>query len=80
MAYPAAIRSMNGQLAEGMSDGKYKKVVMDRGGVVEGTTYADRRVLDDTFHGIHESPTKVLADGTQHTTPDYVGTPLPRLI
>jgi len=68
-------RSMNGDLAEGMSDGKYKKVVRDRGGVIDGATYVNRAALDDLYYGIHESRTKVLPDGTTHSTPDFVVTP-----
>ena len=72
-------RTLNGDLAEGMSDGKYKKVVTDRGGVVDAATYLDRSQLDDLYHGIHEATTKVLPDGTTHTTPDYVTTPTPNM-
>lgn len=67
-------RSQNAELAEGMSDGKYKKIVTDRGGNVDPATYADRRDLSDAHFGIHEARTKVLGDGTVHTTPDYVAT------
>lgn len=70
-------RSMNSDLAEGMSDGSYKKVVMDRGGVVEPGTYDSRRDLSDLFHGIHEAPNKTLGDGTSHTTPNFGETPQP---
>lgn len=68
-------RSQNAELAEGMSDGKYKKVVTDRGGNVSPGTYADRRQLSDVHFGIHEAREKVLGDGTVHVTPDFVGTP-----
>lgn len=68
-------RSMNAELAEGMSDGKYKKVVMDRGGRVDPATYQDRRDLVDVHFGIHEARTKVLGDGTVRPTPDFVATP-----
>lgn len=70
-------RSMNGDLAEGMSDGKYKKVVQDRGGQIDSATYLERGALDDMYFGIHEATTKVLPDGTVHTTPDFVTTPVP---
>lgn len=73
-------RSQNAELAEGMSDGKYKKVVTDRGGVVDAATWQERSQLDDVWHGIHEARTKVLGDGTVHTTPDYVVTPEARFI
>lgn len=67
-------RSQNAELAEGMSDGKYKKVVMDRS-VAEPTTYESRRDLSDVNFGIHEVNPKVLPDGTIHLTPSYVETP-----
>lgn len=70
-----ASRSQNAELAEGMSDGKYKKVVTDRGGRVSPGTYDDRRDLADVHFGIHEARTKVLGDGSVHVTPDYIGTP-----
>jgi hypothetical protein len=74
-------RSMNGELAEGMSDCKYKKVdTADRGGVVDAATYLNRAALDDLYYGIHEASTKVLPDGTVHTTPDYVPTPAPDMM
>ncbi len=68
-------RSQNANLAEGMSDGKYKKAVMDRGGEIESTTYNGRRDLSDQYYGIHEARSKVLGDGTQGVTPSFVATP-----
>ncbi len=68
-------RSQNAELAEGMSDGKYKKVVTDRGGNIHPETTDDRRDLSDAHFGIHEARVKVLGDGTIHATPDYVATP-----
>lgn len=73
-------RGMNANLAEGMSDSKYKKIVADRGGVIDGATYLDRAALDDLYYGIHEARTKVLPDGTTHTTPDFVTTPAPDMM
>lgn len=74
-------RGMNANLAEGMSDSKYKKVVSsDRGGVIDAATYADRAHLDDLYYGIHEARTKVLGDGTTHTTPDFTATPSPDMM
>lgn len=67
--------SMNSALAEGMSDGKFKKVITDRGGVCDGAAYADRAQLDDLYYGIHEARTKILPDGTSHSTPDFIATP-----
>lgn len=70
MAYPAA-RSLNGDLWEGMTDGKYKKLHANRGGDCERTTYRDRSALNDWWYGIHEIPVKVLPDGRQCRTPNY---------
>jgi hypothetical protein len=68
-------RSANAELREGMTDGKYKKVITDRGGVVEATTYTDRQDLADVWHGIHEAPVKVRPDGLPTQTPNFVATP-----
>lgn len=58
-------RSMNKELEWGMSDGKYKKIVSNRGGVVEAELlYACRDDLADTYYGIHEVQEKQLPDGT----------------
>ncbi|OAA24511.1 hypothetical protein UG55_102933 [Frankia sp. EI5c] len=69
-----ATRSMNADLVEGMTDGKFKKVVQNRG-QAERTTYQDRKALSDVYYGIHETPVKVLPDGRSARTPDYVATP-----
>lgn len=73
-------RRMNADLAEGMSDASYKKVVQDRGGVINAETYEARRDLDDAHFGIHEKQVKTLGDGTQHPSPDYVLTPSPNAL
>jgi hypothetical protein len=65
---------MNLDLSEGMTDGKYKKVTRDRGGDVERTTQESRKDLDDTWFGIHEQQPKVLPDGVQHATPQFIPT------
>lgn len=67
MSYPIS-RSMNRDLNEGLSDGTYRKVVTNRGGVAEGTTTTARRDLDAEHYGpIHtEAPTKVAPDGLHH--------------
>ena len=70
-------RSLNGDLAEGMTDGKYKKIAMDRGGEVGQATWRERMHLDDIWHGLHEVKTKILPDTTVKSTPDYVNNPLP---
>lgn len=69
------MRKLNSEMYEGLTDGKYKKVVRDRGGYVEDCTYESRRDLDDLYFGIHEDPTKVLPDGRIVHTPDYIDTP-----
>jgi hypothetical protein len=72
-------RSSNGELAEGMSDGLYKKVETDRGGVVGSETWESRRHLSQRDYGIQEAKEKVLPDGSVHITPGYVETPTPLL-
>lgn len=54
MAYPRT-RSVNRELDAGATDGKYKKVIADRGGVVERSFVHNRADLSDGFHGIHEA-------------------------
>lgn len=72
---PGYTRSMNADLHEGATDGKYKKVVRDRGGVVEGATWAERADLHDPWYGIHEKQPKISGDGVSAPTPDFVPTP-----
>lgn len=71
MAYPQPVRSLNGDLHEGMTDGKYKKIRSNRGGVCEDETYRDRSDLNDIWYGIHECPDKVLPDGRVVRTPNF---------
>jgi len=73
MAYPQS-RSMNAELNEGATDGKYKKVIANRGGVVEPSTYKNRVDLDGHYYGIHEEPVKIRPDGKAVHTPLYVPT------
>lgn len=71
--------NLNSNLAAGMSDSKYKKVVNDRGNA-ESTTYDSRRDLNDTWYGIHEANHKVLGDGTSgHGDAGFVSTPMAHL-
>lgn len=71
-------RSMNGDLAEGLSDGTYKKIAMDRSKTPnDDSTWAARRDLAPIHYGFREQKTKVLGDGTLHVTPDYVENPDP---
>ena len=71
----AVPRSANAELNEGMTDGKYKKVIRDRGGFVEPTTHLVRKDLADIWYGIHEEPMKVLPDALHQCTPNFVATP-----
>lgn len=73
MVYPQS-RSVVAELNEGATDGKYKKVVNNRGGVVEQTTQAARADLKDIWYGIHEAPVKVRPDMQHVTTPNCVYT------
>lgn len=79
MSY-APSRSCNNELAQGMTDGKYKQVARDRGGVIEPCTLRSRRDLDDTWYGIHEAAVKELPDGLSCSTPTYAPTPPARLV
>lgn len=75
MAY-ALNRSMNADLQEGMTDGKYKKVIPNRGGITQkALAYAVREDLNDIFYGIHEAPVKRLPDVTvDRSSENYVPT------
>lgn len=53
------LRSMNGDLIEGITDGADKKIAPNRGGLVEGTTAEARYALSDYFK-IGDSPTNYL--------------------
>lgn len=70
-------RSMNADLHEGATDGKYKKVINDRGGIVEAATYHDRADLLGSWYGIHEKRVKTSPDGVSAPTPNFVPTPNP---
>lgn len=76
MAY-AKPRSAIDELNTGMIDGSYRQVVKDRGGDVEGATYAARRDLYDTWYGIHEADVKELPDAMPAHTNNFVATPAP---
>lgn len=64
MALPP-LRSMNGELTEGMSDGTQKKVTRDRGGFVEQTTPEIRMELNDRLLNIEPDSYSHSPDGTQ---------------
>ena len=64
---------MSADLHEGMTDGKYKKILMNRGGVTEGKLFYEiREPMYDMWYGIHEAPEKCLPDGTAARTPYFV--------
>lgn len=67
-------RDMLADLVEGATDGTYKKVVRDRGGVVEDATYQQRQDMSDVWFGIHETDPKNIGDGQRRSTPNYRGT------
>jgi hypothetical protein len=55
-----------------MTDGAFKKAVMNRGGVVEPCTTDARRHMSGVWHGFNEvSPPMVLADTRTATNPFY---------
>lgn len=60
MAYPKS-RSCTAELFTGMTDGVYKKVVTDRGGIVEVQDV--RKDFSGLWHGINEIKEKCLPDG-----------------
>lgn len=68
MGFPES-RGMNNALSEGSTDGKYKKVVQNRDGVIDRATVENRLDLDDNWYGIHEKRVKVTPDGLLHATP-----------
>lgn len=64
-------RPLRAELLEGMTDGSYKKAVMNRGGFVEPQTYEDyRSELPDTWYGIHEEVVKTSPTGGVGVTPN----------
>ena len=71
----AQARSMNAELSEGSTDGKYKKIVTNRGGVIDPATWENREDLNVEY-GLHETNPKVAPDGLLHNTPDYVRSPV----
>lgn len=77
MAYPRT-RSVNRELDAGATDGRYRKVIADRGGDVEHTFVENRMDLTNAFYGIHESPVmQVPGCARPCTNPYAVITPAP---
>lgn len=59
-------RSLNGDLNEGSTDGKYRKVHPNRGGVVESATDMNRKHLHPFYgygYALSEAEPKVSPDG-----------------
>lgn len=67
-------RSTRRELIEGITDGVYKKVVRDRGGLVETGFWDVRQQLSVKRYGIAESPTKVCPCDVEVVTPYTVDT------
>lgn len=67
-------RSMSAELAEGATDGAYRKIAPERSNA-ESTFYEAKKNLPDAFYGIHEKRLKALPDGTVRATPGYVENP-----
>jgi hypothetical protein len=77
MAY-ARTRSVNRELEAGATDGKYRKVIADRGGDVERSFVANRTDLTGAFYGIHEAPVMEMPGCDRACTNPYaVSTPAP---
>lgn len=77
MAYPK-LRSMNDALNRGITEGSYKSVAPDRGGVVESSYMEMRESLDGVWHGIGERPVKyVYGRCVDAATVDYLPTEAP---
>lgn len=76
MSYPKT-RSCLRELDAGATDGKYRKVIADRGGDVERSFVANRMDLVGGFYGIHEAPVMTRPDGHRCTNPYAVSTPVP---
>lgn len=74
MSY-ATSRPLGGELNQGLTDGTYKTINRDRGGVVEPTTYAVRSDWNDVWFGIHEAAVKHRPEGLAVRTPTYVPNP-----
>lgn len=70
------LRSMNAELDSGATDGTYKKVVRDRGGLdIDAATQDSRRDLHDLYYGIHEKDVKRAPTRGDVRTQAYRDTP-----
>ena len=80
MSYPKT-RSLQAELAEGSTDGAWKKVNPDRGGEVEAGTAENRRNLSPRLYGITEATEKELPTQDRAVRTPYTveGFSLPKL-
>lgn len=77
MAYPRT-RSVNRELEAGATDGKYRKVIADRGGDVERSFVGNRTDLTNAFYGIHEAASMEMPGCNRTCSNPYaVATPPP---
>jgi hypothetical protein len=78
MGLPRDLGSVNDEMRLGMTEGRYKSVVQNRGGVVETLTYDSRRDLSVSLYGIVELADKELPCGMgTYRSPYAVVTPDP---
>lgn len=77
MAY-APHRSAIDELNQGMIDGKYKQIAMNRGGQIDPCTHAARADLMGIWYGMTEAPVKELPDALPAHTPTTVHCSDPR--
>ena len=64
-------RSCNSDLKEGMTDGTFKKAVMNRGGFPENITAEVRQQMSGVWHGFREDSSMILPDGRTFHDPHY---------
>jgi len=59
-------RSLNGELHEGMVEGRYRKVAPNRGGEIEDTFKANRTGLSAFYYGelLQQEVSRTLPDGS----------------
>jgi hypothetical protein len=77
----APSRSANAELGQGMTDGSYKQVIKDRGGLVETGAWEQRKQLSTAVYGIVEKPEKECPDMVGPVrTPYTIDTPHPGIL
>lgn len=76
----APYRDLRKNLHEGLTDGAYKKMVTDRGGVVEAVNVT-RKLGMPKIYEIEEAPVKMLPSGmTVDLDGNTVSTPAPAVV